>query len=81
MATTPPTPQTETDKVLEIFVPPPALEQARNEVRHAQDRDRAQQRTEDAALPSRIVALLEAILAEQVKQRELLEEIATRLGR
>jgi hypothetical protein len=37
--------------------------------------------TEGAAQPTRIVALLEAILNEQVKQRELLEEIATRLGR
>ena len=34
-----------------------------------------------AAQSYRIVELLEAILAEQVKQRELLEEIATRIGR
>jgi hypothetical protein len=36
--------------------------------------------TADATQAYRIVALLETILAEQVKQRELLEGIATRIG-
>jgi hypothetical protein len=39
--------------------------------------EQEQHRLEDAVQPYKIVALLEAILAEQVKQTSLLEKIAT----
>jgi hypothetical protein len=44
-------------------------------------REQEQHRLEDATQPYRMVKLLEAILAEQVKQTALLEAIATRGNR